>query len=283
MTAPPGIVVTGASTGIGHASALALAEHGFQVFAGVRDPQAAERLGSAHDRITPISLDVTSAEQIAAAVRQVDGELGDRPLAGLMNNAGVVAAAPLEFLALEDLRTQLEVNVVGAVAVTQAFLPRLRESRGRILFTGSVSGILTTPIVGGYCITKAALESVADSFRQELAPMGIQVSLLQLGAVETPLWDKSRDQAERYFDSAPPEVRRLYGDLIDRTVALTLDYRGRAVAPEVVASTVVRAMTCSTPRPRYLLGGDAWPQFLISRLPSRWRDRLLAALRRRFS
>ena len=209
-------------------------------------------------------------------------ELGSAPLAGLMNNAGIFTAAPLEFLPVDDLRRQLEVNVVGAVAVTQAFLPQLRESHGRIVMTGSISGILTTPLVGGYCMTKAAVESIADSFRQELAPMGIQVSLLQLGAVETPLWDKGEAEIERFLQSESPDLRRLYGELIDQILAMTLDYRGRAVTAEAIAATVVRAFTCARPRPRYLLGGNAWPQFIISLLPSRWRDRILQTLRGRF-
>jgi NAD(P)-dependent dehydrogenase (short-subunit alcohol dehydrogenase family) len=283
MTAAGGIVVTGASTGIGRASALALAKHGFQVFAGVRDETAAELLEASHERITAVQLDVTSAEQIDAAVRFVARELGTAPLAGLMNNAGIFSAAPLEFLPLGDLRLQLEVNVVGAVAVTQGFLPQLRESRGRIVITGSISGILTTPLVGGYCLTKAAVESIADSFRQELAPMGIPVSLLQLGAVETPLWDKSEAGAERFLASAPIELRPLYGGLIDQIEAMSVDHRNRAIAPEAIATHVVRAFTCARPRPRYILGGNVWSQFIISLLPSRWRDRILRTFLRRFA
>lgn len=283
MTAPGGIVVTGASTGIGQASALALAERGFRVFAGVRDEAAAERLRSLHAGVTPVKLDVTSAEQLEEAVRFVAHELGGAPLAGLMNNAGIFSPAPLEFLPVDDLRRQLEVNVVGAVAVTQAFLPQLRRSHGRIVITGSISGILTTPLVGGYCLTKAAIESIADSFRQELAPMGVQVSLLQLGAVETPLWEKSEAAAERFLESASDEVRQLYGGLIDQILAMSIDHRNRAVKPEKIAITVVRAFTCARPRPRYVLGGNVWPQFVISLLPSRWRDRILRTFLRRFA
>ena len=283
MSSLGGIVITGASTGIGRASAVALAEHGFRVFGGVRTQDSAEELSSRHEKLTPLFLDVTRGDQISAAAVTVRDRLQGEPLAGLMNNAGIFLAGPLEFLTPEDLRRQLEVNVVGMVAVTQAFLPQLRESAGRLVLTGSVSGILTTPLVGGYCLSKAAVESMADSFRQELRTAGIQVSLLQLGAIETPMWDKTEYEAQAFVEAAAPTLRERYGPLIDKVMAMNEDYRSQAVSADEAAQTAVRAFTARHPKARYLMGGNALPQLWISALPSRWRDAVMRGILRRFS
>ena len=158
-------------------------------------------------RLTPIWLDVTNFEEVAAAARQVGEAVQDSRLAGIVNNAGIAVAGPVEFVPLEQWRTQLEINVLGVVSMVQAFTPLLRESRGRIVTVGSLGGRLAQPMAAPYCASKHALEAISDALRLELRPWGISVSLIQPGAVKTPIWDKGLRAGEELLRSAPPEVR----------------------------------------------------------------------------
>ena len=185
------VLVTGASTGIGEATALRLKGAGWDVLAGARKDADLERLRAAG--VTPVRLDVTDPQTIAAA----RAELGDRALGGLVNNAGVAVSAPIEFVPLDDLRHQLEVNLIGQVAVVQAFLPALREGRGRVVNVSSIGGRIALPMVGPYAASKFGLEAVSDSLRREVRPWGIHVALIEPGAVTTPIWDKGRETADR--------------------------------------------------------------------------------------
>src|SRR4029079_3929782 len=155
--------------------------------------------------------DVSDASQIAAA----RDELGDAPVAGLVNNAGIAIAAPLEFLPPDQLRHQLDVNVVGQVAVTQAFLPALRRTRGRIVNVSSIGGRVALPLVGAYNASKFALEGLSDALRRELRPFGVDVILIEPGGVKTPIWGKSTETADDMLDHGPRDVRQLYGSLIE--------------------------------------------------------------------
>src|SRR5205085_11607823 len=146
--------------------------------------------------VVPLMIDVTDPEQISAAAREIGGRLRERPLAGLVNNAGVAVAGPLEFLPLDELRQQLEVNTVAPVAVTQAFLPMLRASRGRVVHVGSSGGLLSTPFLGAYSASKFALEAVSDSMRMELRRWGIHVSLIDPGSIATEIWERSTGHAD---------------------------------------------------------------------------------------
>ncbi|TFH31412.1 MAG: SDR family NAD(P)-dependent oxidoreductase [Myxococcales bacterium] len=177
------LVITGASTGIGAACAVGLAKRGYAVFAGVRKPDDGVRLQSeVGANLIPLTIDVTDQSTIDAAAQRVQEERRGRPIRGLFNNAGVSVNGPLEFVKPEDLRWQLEVNCVGQLAVTQAFLPMILESKGRIITTGSVGGFVTTPILGPYCMSKHAIEAFSDALRVELSPQGVHVVLLQPGA-----------------------------------------------------------------------------------------------------
>ena len=178
------VLVTGASTGIGEATVLHLRELGFDPIAAVRKDEDAERLEGRGLRTTRI--DVTDADQIAAA----RDALGDEPLAGLVNNAGIAVAAPLEFLPIDRLRQQLEINLIGQAAVTQAFLPALRRARGRIINVSSIGGRVGLPLVGAYNASKFGLEGLSDSLRRELRPLGVDVILIEPGGVKTPIWNK---------------------------------------------------------------------------------------------
>jgi NAD(P)-dependent dehydrogenase (short-subunit alcohol dehydrogenase family) len=271
----PGLViVTGASSGIGEAIALHLREGGFSVLAGVRRDEDAERLSTRG--LTPIRLDVTDPEQLAAA----RAEVGDRPLAGLVNNAGILRGGPLEFVKLDDLREQLEVNVIGQVAVTQAFIDGLRAGRGRIVNVGSISGRLATPMVGPYVAAKFALEGLTDTLRRELALQGIDVIMIEPGGVKTPLLGKANQWVEQLYGDSRPELAQRYGAMLTVMLEQTnkIDRR-TGIDASAVAKVVGKALTVRRPRTRYLVGRDAIIQATMAKLlPDRVVDRLLLSL-----
>jgi len=276
------VVVTGASTGIGAACALALDTLGFRVFAGVRraaDGAALQQRASG--RLTAVALDVTDAASIAGATRTVTAVVGTAGLAGLVNNAGIAVPGPLEFLPIADLRRQFEVNVVGQVAVTQAMLPLLRAARGRIVNMGSIGGRMATPFVGAYGASKFALEALTDALRVEVRPWGIQVSIIEPGAIATPIWQKSTQEANRMQDGLPPEASRLYRKALE-AVRKAAAYSERTAIPvDAVVAAVAHALTAEKPRTRYVIGRRAKMQAAIARwLPDRTRDRLLTRVLR---
>jgi NAD(P)-dependent dehydrogenase (short-subunit alcohol dehydrogenase family) len=273
MAGTRAVLVTGASKGIGEACALRLARDGWLVWAGVRADADADRLRQAHPRISPVRLDVTSAGDILAVSRTI--ESAGQPLHGLVNNAGIAVAGPLEFLPLAELRNQLEINVVGQMAVTQAVLPALRRTRGRIVFVSSISGLSALPFTGAYAASKFALEAIADALRMELLPFGLQVSVIEPGVIATPIWETSRLAAERYLDSAAPEMERFYGEALEAIRRRAATGMGGLPAA-VVARAVEHALTARRPRTRYLIGKDARARLLMQRLlPDRWRDALV--------
>ena len=274
---PRAFVITGASTGIGRAAALRLAREGFQVFAGVRRAEDGESLAAeAGGALTPVHIDVTDADSIEAAARTVAGAVGERGLAGLVNNAGIANAAPLELLPLDLLRQQLEVNLVGQVAVTQAFLPLLRRGRGRVVNMGSIGGRIALPVVGAYAISKFGMEAFNDSLRREVHQFGIEVAIVEPGAIATPIWEKSTDSAYEKLEEIPPEQRELYGDTIEAVAKATAATAGAATPPEKVADRVVHALTARRPRTRYPVGREVRLRLALSRLlPARAFDALI--------
>src|SRR5215471_8175082 len=187
----PTVFITGASSGIGHASAMLMAEKGFLVFAGVRKPEDAERVErQGRGRVFAIHIEVTDETSIRAAVEQVSGRVKGHGLDGLVNNAGIGIAGPIEYLPMDVLRHQFDVNVFGQVAVTQAFLPLIRQARGRIVNMGSVGAHIAMPFGGALCASKSAFRSLNDALRLELHPFGIFVSMIEPGAIRTPAVDK---------------------------------------------------------------------------------------------
>jgi len=276
---PGSLLITGASTGIGRACAYYLDEMGYQVFAGVRQLSDGEALKSqASDRLTPVLLDVTDEGTIARALRQVQDGVGSG-LVGLVNNAGIAAAAPLEFIPLDVLRRQMEVNVIGQVAVTQAFLPLLRQSVGRVVFISSISGRVASPLLGPYAASKFALEALADTLRRELYPWGLKVSVVEPGRVDTPIWEKSVAAADGLVERLPAEAHALYGAMFARNRLSALrPYRGAPV--EAVARAVAHALTSRRPKTRYLVGRDARLVAPFLRLLPDWLlDRLMVSQR----
>ncbi|MFE5474114.1 SDR family NAD(P)-dependent oxidoreductase [Nocardia sp. NPDC056541] len=281
------IVVTGASSGLGKQTALDLAGRGFVVYAGVRTEDSAERLWAEAGtrRLRPVMLDVTSDLSIANAHKLISGELGPSGLHGLVNNAGICVSAPLECVSSDRLREELEVNVVGTLAVSRQFLPLLRTRAagtpgfaGRIVNVSSGVGKVATPYLGAYAAAQFGKEGLSGALRRELAPLGVAVSIVAPGAIATPIWDKMTDTADRIMNDTPAEIAELYSrrfrGFIDQNTARAAASRTR---PEQVAAAVAHAMTARRPRTRYRVGLDSVMVEAASRLlPDRVLDFALA-------
>ncbi len=265
------VLITGASSGIGEAAALRLTRAGWHVLAGVRADVDGDRLRSAAgERLEPVTIDVTEPATIAAAA----AALGDEPLDGLVNNAGTALAMPLEFLPLDQLRRQLEVNLVGHVAVTQAFLPNLRAARGRIVNVGSIAGRSALPFLGAYAASKHALEAVTDVLRVELRPFGIAVTVIEPGTIATPIWRKGGERFEELARELPEQLGELYGERMAAFRKAAAAAGQRAEPADDVAVVIERALTAERPKARYLVGRDARRRARVERLPAGLRDRV---------
>jgi NAD(P)-dependent dehydrogenase (short-subunit alcohol dehydrogenase family) len=268
------VVITGASTGIGAACALELDRRGFRVFAGVRTDAAAQRLRQqAAGRLTPVMLDVTDPAGIAEAAQVVSAAVGDAGLSGLVNNAGIVVAGPLELIPLEQLRRQLEINVVGPVAMIQAMLPLLRTGRGRIVNVGSLNGRLAVPFLGPYCASKFALEAITDALRLELRRWGISVSVVEPGSVKTPIWEKTEAEGDRLAQRSAGRLDELYGRDLAAFRAMAHRQAEQGMPVQKVVRAVVHALTSRRLKTRYPLGSQTrWAIFAARFLPDRLRD-----------
>jgi NAD(P)-dependent dehydrogenase (short-subunit alcohol dehydrogenase family) len=267
-------LITGASTGIGRACALELDRRGFWVFAGVRSQQDSAQLqASASERLCPVTIDVSNATQIAATVETVGQRVGRDGLAGLVNNAGIVVPGPLELVPPDEWRRQFEVNVIGQVAVTQAFLPLLRMARGRVVNMSSVNGGMALPYMAPYSATKIALEAITDALRTELRHFGIQVSAIEPGPINTPIWEKSLTLADQMSKDVEPTVLSLYeADLAAMRRAVVQTAQGAAPVERVVRA-VIHALLAPRPKTRYFLGLRARMPFKILKMvPDRFRD-----------
>lgn len=277
ITLTGAILVTGASSGIGKACALHLDNLGLRVFAGVRrkiDGEALRR--EASDRLTPILLDITDANSITAAVDCITAATGGTGMAGIINNAGIAVAGPLEFLPVSELRKQLEVNVIGQIAVTQAFLPLLRQGKGRVVMIGSLGGRIVTPYTGAYCASKFAMEALTDALRMELRPWHIHVSIIEPGFIATPIWEKSKEAASKMFDSLPGQADDLYGTIIPVVREKYLQVGKHGTASGEVARVIVQALTAARPKTRYIVGrGARLGTSVLERLPDKLRDALI--------
>jgi len=271
------VVITGASTGIGAACTLACVRQGMTVFAGVRTEEAGEALRrQGGERLIPVRLDVTDPESIRQAETVVRDQVGFTGVSGLVNNAGIAVGGPLEVIPIEALRRQLEVNVIGQVLVTQAFLPLLRLARGRIVNMGSIAGRGTIPIMGPYSASKHALEALTDALRLELQPWGLHVSIVEPGAIATPIWEKSTKTGEEIAASAGPAAEALYADLVARVKGRVAQAASRAISADVVAQTVLHALTAPKPKTRYLVGSDAKVRaIMLQWFPDRVQDWIL--------
>ncbi|HWM55579.1 MAG TPA: SDR family NAD(P)-dependent oxidoreductase [Solirubrobacterales bacterium] len=272
------VLITGASTGIGRASALRLDAEGWRVYAGVRREEDAAALREAgSERLIPLILDVTDEGQITAAAERIATDVGEAGLDGLVNNAGIAVPGPLEALPIDDFRRQVEVNLTAHVAVTQAMLPQIRAARGRIVFITSIGGLMAFPMFGAYHAAKFGLEAVGDVFRRELRPWDISVSVVEPGSIATEIWERGQNEADAFLARLPADQVELYGKSMEAYREVARQTAARGIAPEKVTKAIAHALTASRPRTRYLVGADARAQAFFNRLlPDRLIDRVIA-------
>lgn len=255
MTCRKHAVVTGASSGVGRATALRLARDGHHVFATVRRERDGVELAQVkRGRVTPVVLDVRSAEQISRAVRTIEAHVGGLGVDALVNNAGYGVFAPLEVVSMAAFRDQLDVNVSGQLAVTQAFLPLLRRARGRIVMIGSLAGRVTLPFAGPQAAAKRAVVALADALRLELAPWGLQVILVEPASIRSAAIDKLRRDTATVLAGFDARGTEAYGELLTNAVRRALDLERHGSPPEVVADAIAGALSSRRPRAHYLVG-----------------------------
>src|SRR4051812_25228852 len=275
VRAMPSVLVTGAARGIGRATVLRLAGAGWDVFAGVRRAEDGEALVAAagSGRISSVTLDITDADQVAALEAALPARLD-----AVVNNAGIVVGGPVEAVPLDDLRRQLEVNLVGQVAITQAVTPRLRESRGRAVFVSSLSGRVATPMTGPYNASKFALEGLVDALRMEVRPWGVRVILVEPAQTDTDMWREANAAFDEAVAALAPEQRELYAKHIEGWRKSIPRSQKMASSVDGVAGTIERALTTRRPRARYVVGLGPRVQGAMSSLtPTAAMDAVLRA------
>ncbi|MFE6030669.1 SDR family NAD(P)-dependent oxidoreductase [Streptomyces niveus] len=269
------IVVSGASTGIGAATAHELASRGYHVLAGVRRDEDADEIRD--ERIEPVILDITVGEHVEALAARVADDPRQWPLRAVINNAGIEINAPVEVLPLDTWREQFEVNLFGHIAVIQALLPALRRSKGRVVNISSVGAEVALPIYGAYAGSKAALESAGDALRREVTTQGIQVVIVQSGGVKTPMAERSGPLSLELAARMKSEHTDLYRDLISSTVKFQSTFLQRAITAEKAARKIAKITTTKHPRARYGLGPDAAFTLPLNRLlPAGLMDRIVS-------
>ena len=270
------VVITGTSTGIGHAAAKVLLAQGFRVFGSVRKQVDADRLkGEFGANFTPLIFDVTDESAVAAAAREVRSALGGETLAGLVNNAGIAVAGPALELSIDEFRGQMEINVIGPVIVTQAFGPLLGADRslnglpGRIVMISSVAGQHGNPLMAPYAMSKHAIEGFSESLRRELALFGIEVVIIGPGAVKTPIWQKAEQVDVARFSNSP------YLPALERLRAFMLSLGANGLDAEQVGELVCTVLTTPKPKVRYAIVPNPGQMLLQRLLPKRVVDGII--------
>ncbi|PAF33341.1 SDR family NAD(P)-dependent oxidoreductase [Paenibacillus sp. 7516] len=268
------VVVTGTSSGIGRATAVQLAAEGFYVLAGVRRQEDAEEIKQKN--IEPVILDITAIDTLRALAERVEQDPLGRPLRAVVNNAGIAVNAPLEMVPLDEFRRQIEVSVIGQVAVIQALTPALLKSGGRVVNIGSVGGKISMPGFGIYSAAKYAMEAINDSLRREMSSFGLKVIMITPGGVSTSLSEKGVSTADRLSKLMTPDQHRRHDRLFDAVKAQAESWATSGIPPKKVAEVVSRAIHASNPRTRYTAGRDsALLTRLVRILPDKLLDRML--------
>lgn len=269
------IFITGANGGIGSDCVRRLAEMGYRVFAGVRDMERGKKLQETiTGTVIPVEIDITDPSSVSSAAQKVAAALGKEGLSGLVNNAGCIVQGPLELLTLEEIKQQFDINVFGQVAVTQAFLPLLRRTSGRIVNVGAVTGKTAMPFIGALSASKHAMEAITDALRVELKPWNIHVAIIEPAAIQTRIFDKAGSASELSLQRIPADKRSLYDQAV---AAVNSAFAKQPLSPTgVVVEAIVDALTSRKPRTRYAVGRGARLVVTLSHLPDRLRDRLLS-------
>lgn len=266
------IVITGASTGIGFAAALAFANEGHQVFAGVRKQSDAEKLVKENSNIIPLIVDVTDSQTIAKSVEVVSQSKKFSELV-LINNAGIAVSGPIETVLMSEFRKQMEVNYFGLIAMTQAYLPLIRKTKGRVINISSIAGRLASPFLGPYSSSKFAVEAISDSLRREMLPFDVKVVVIEPGPIQTPIWEKGLGKKDSIMCAMSASQVETYGKYIHPFEQMVEAAVKSAEPVERVVEALREAMTSSNPNHRYLVGREAQVNgFLAAILPSKWVD-----------
>lgn len=270
------ILITGASTGMGAATARELARRGFHVLASVRRQSDADTLRNAG--LEPVLLDITDPEQIASVSQRIADDPAGRPLRAVINNAGIAINAPVEVLSMEEWQRQFDVNFFGHVAVTKAVLPALHASGGRVVNISSIGGRIAMPTYGAYAAAKFAMEAMSDSLRRELAPHGVQVVVVEPGGVKTEMTGHGIERAKDTIATLSPTQRSRYGELLQAIINQATSFTDSGLSAEAAALVIAKAATARRPRTRYTIGRDAAVLTRLSRILSdKMLDRILAA------
>ncbi len=271
------VVITGASTGIGWATAKLLLDRGFRVFGSVRKQSDADRLnGEFGAKFTPLLFDVTDEAAVQASAREVRAALAGETLTGLVNNAGIAVAGPLLQLAAGDFRRQMDINVIGPVIATQAFGPllgadpSLRGPKGRIVMISSVAGRAGNPLTSAYSASKHAIEGLSESLRREMMLFGIDVIIVAPGAVKTPIWSKADDLDTSAFKNSP------YAPALEKVREFTQHLSEIGLPPEKIAEVIAEALTAASPKVRYQITPDPMRHLISGVLPKRMMDKIIA-------
>jgi len=271
------VVITGASTGIGWATAKLLLDRGFRVFGSVRKQADADRLkAQLGANFTPLLFDVTDEAAVLASAREVRGALNGQTLAGLVNNAGIAVAGPVLGLAADEFRRQMDVNVIGPIISTQAFGPllgsdaSLKGPKGRIVMISSVAGKNGTPMMGAYSASKHAIEGLSESLRREMMLFGIEVIIVAPGAVKTPIWSKADEVDISGYKNSP------YFPALERIRKYMTHLGETGLPPETIAEAIAEALTSAHPKVRYQLTPDPMRHLMTAILPKRRVDKIIA-------
>ncbi len=273
------IFITGASSGIGKTTAIMLAQKGFHVLAGVRKEEDFNCLNNENSNITAVYIDVAYPNSVDEAYGRILEIIGDKGLYAIVNNAGIAVAGPLEFLPLDKLKLQLNVNVIGQLNVIQKMLPLIRKGQGRIVNISSVAGFSVFPFNGAYAVSKHSVEAFSDCLRRELSPWKIPVSIIEPGVIKTPIWEKSINLVRNTIGEMPQEAEQYYGavykNLEDKMMKRVKE---KGTSPEEVAKAIIHAVTAKNPKTRYLVGKDAcFLRHFLTKLPDKIIDKLFCS------
>ena len=265
------LLITGTSSGIGKATMEAALEAGYHVFAGDRSVEANEQPND-QDALTKLHLDITNDDDIAAAVQTITDHVGDAGLDGLANVAGVGIPGPLETMPVDSLRASFAVDVFGQIALTQPLLPLIRKAKGRIIFIGSIGDRVTIPFMGALTAAKSAIASLNDTLRQELAPWGIEVILVEPGFIKTGANESSKALIDKVGENFTPEQAALYGETFKEFTAAGYKTQEAGSPPEGVAEVILEALTTKHPKAHYLTGNKAHLMAAVGKLPAKLQD-----------
>ena len=265
------LLITGTSSGIGKATMEAALEAGYHVFAGDRSVEANEQPND-QDALTKLHLDITNDDDIAAAVQTITDHVGDAGLDGLANVAGIGIPGPLETMPVDSLRASFAVDVFGQIALTQPLLPLIRKAKGRIIFIGSIGDRVTIPFMGALTAAKSAIASLNDTLRQELAPWGIEVILVEPGFIKTGANETSKAMIDKVGENFTPEQAALYGETFKEFTAAGYKTQEAGSPPEGVAEVILEALTAKHPKAHYLTGNKAHLMAAVGKLPAKVQD-----------